>query len=130
MYPFPLEFELYLIKSKKIESPHKKTKSLLDNEELIVNIERKQTERGSNNSSSLTIVQRPNIKEDIRSIGLLMLQLLTLIPEIEEVSSYSKEKIQYILDFNTEAKQIDDHMREILGKLLFSWKETTVDSLL
>jgi hypothetical protein len=55
---------------------------------------------------------------------------LTLIPEIEEVSSYSKEKIQYILDFNTEAKQIDDHMREILGKLLFNWKETTVDSLL
>ena len=119
-----------MIKSKKIESPHKKTKSLLDNEELIVNIERKQTERGSNNSSSLTIVQRPNVKEDIRSIGLLMLQLLTLIPEIEEVSSYSKEKIQYILDFNTEAKQIDDHMREILGKLLFGWKETTVDSLL
>lgn len=59
-----------------------------------------------------------------------MLQLLTLIPEVEEVSAYSKEKMKYILDFNAESKQIDDHMKNILSKLLFNWKEITVDSLL
>jgi hypothetical protein len=59
-----------------------------------------------------------------------MLQLLTLIPEVEEVSAYSKEKIKYILEFNAESKQIDEHMKEILAKLLFNWKEITAEMIL
>jgi hypothetical protein len=88
IYPFPLHCELKSGNGihRSIESPHKHTKSFLENEEVVLHLSRKTSD--SNNSSNITIPRKPTGKDDLRDIGLLIFQLLILNRETVEVRLY------------------------------------------
>ena len=95
VYPFPLHCDLKPTNGiqRSGESPHKHTKSFLENEEVVLNLSRKTSD--SNNNSAIT--RKQTEKSDLRDIGLLIFQLLILNRETVEIKLYPLEKISSII---------------------------------